>query len=79
MEEELDEPINFTPHDDINACYSALNSLADIDTYLLNEEEKEMISEIKRMSLYILYTGLREIFISNFYETSPQDSSSEAR
>jgi len=78
MDEIVDSPLSFNPHEDISACYSALSSISDLDTYLMDKDEKEMISEIKKMSLYIIYAGIREIYTSNFYgeETDTQDSTS---
>jgi|TARA_R110002126_G_scaffold2898_2_gene15976 hypothetical protein len=67
-------PFDPTPHEDITACIQAVGVIEDLDTVLLSEEEAEMVDKIKRMSLLITYTALKEIFESNHYgnQESPQ-------
>lgn len=81
MEElqEIELPINFSPHEDIASCTNALNSVADWDTAIMLEEDKLMIEDIKRMALRIIYTALKEIYTSNYYEeeADTQDNPSE--
>ena len=78
MEEVLDSPLSFNPHEDIGACTNALQSIDQFDKAMLDDEEREMINEIKRMSLYIIHIGIKEIFTANFYgeETDTQHSPS---
>lgn len=79
MVEELELPINLSPHEDIAACTNALGALGEFDVALLDEEEKEIVRQIRLMSLYIIHIGIKEIYTSNFYgEEDTQDSSSEA-
>ncbi len=78
MAEEVDDielPINFTPHEDIAACTNALACISDWDEYLMDEDERLILTEIKMMALHIIHTGLREIYISNNYgkEADTQD------
>jgi hypothetical protein len=44
---------------------------------MLDEEEKELIRMIRKMSLYIIHIGIQEIYTSNFYaeESTPSSSS----
>lgn len=60
-------PFDPTPHEDITACIQAMGVIEDTDTVLLSEEEAEMVDKIKRMSLVITYTALKEIFEANHY------------
>ena len=74
---EEDCPINFSPHEDIAACCNALNAITEFDIGMLDNEEKEIVRQIKLMSLYIIHIGMKEIYTSNFYgEEDSQDSSS---
>lgn len=70
-------PLNITPHEDISACHSALTAISDYDEYLLSEEEKELIREIRQMSLFIIHIGIKEIYTANFYGESSQGDTSE--
>jgi hypothetical protein len=55
MEDLFDDmPINLSPHEDITACFSALSALEDFDYVMLGEDEKELIREIRQMSLKII-------------------------
>jgi hypothetical protein len=56
-----------TPHEDITACIQAMGVVEDMDTVLLSEEEVEMVSGIKKMSLLITYQALKEIFEASQY------------
>ena len=71
-----DAPINFSPHEDIAAALNSLNAIADLDPMLLDENDKEIVQQIRTMAISIVYTGLREIYEQNFYS---QDNSSETR
>jgi hypothetical protein len=72
-----DCPINFSPHEDIAACTNALNSISEYDVGMLDDEEKEIIRQIKLMSLYIIHIGVKEIYTANFYgeEDTPSSAS----
>lgn len=72
-----DCPINFSPHEDIAACTNALNSISEYDVGMLDDEEKEIVRQIKLMSLYIIHIGVKEIYTANFYgeEDTPSSSS----
>lgn len=63
------EPVGFDPHSDIIAANTAMNTVSEIDTALLPDEEKEMIAEIRSMAIRMTYLGLREIYYSNQYES----------
>jgi hypothetical protein len=67
MEEVLDCPLNFSPHEDIAACTNALNALSEFDFGMMNDDEKEIFRQIKVMALYIIHIGIKEIYTSNFY------------
>ena len=68
MEEVFDDiPINLSPHEDITACFSALSALEDFDYVMLGEEEKQLIREIREMSLKIIHAGIKEIYETNCY------------
>ena len=56
-----------TPHEDITACIQAMGVVEDMDTVLLSEEEVDMVSGIKKMSLLITYQALKEIFEASQY------------
>jgi len=71
-----DCPINFSPHEDIAACTNALNSISEYDVGMLDDEEKEIVRQIKLMSLYIIHIGVKEIYTANFY--GEEDTSSSA-
>ena len=71
-----DAPINFSPHEDIAAALNSLSAISDLDPMLLDENDKEIVQQIRVMSISIVYTGLREIYEQNFYS---QDSTSETR
>jgi hypothetical protein len=75
--EEVIEPLNITPHEDIAACTNALNALTEYDYAMLDEEEKDLVLMIRKMSLYIIHIGIQEIYTSNFYaeESTPSSSS----
>jgi hypothetical protein len=63
MEDLFDDmPINLSPHEDITACFSALSALEDFDYVMLGEDEKELIREIRQMSLKIIHAGIKEIY-----------------
>lgn len=62
------EPINFDPHSDIGAAFTALEIIGDDDPILMSDEKRMMVDEIKEMALIIAWKGLREIYIRNFYE-----------
>jgi hypothetical protein len=79
MTEELELPINLTPHEDIAACTNALGALSEYDVAMLDKEEKEIVRQIRLMSLYIIHIGIKEIYTSNFYgEEDTHDSTPEA-
>jgi len=75
--EEVLEPLNITPHEDIAACTNALSAITEYDYAMLDEEEKELVRMIKKMALYIIHIGIQEIYTSNFYaeESTPSGSS----
>jgi hypothetical protein len=76
MEEILDDiPINLSPHEDITACFSALAALEDFDYVMLGEDEKQLVREIKEMSLKIIHTGIKEIYETNCYNEQETDNS----
>jgi len=76
MEEVFDDiPINLSPHEDITACFSALSALEDFDYVMLGEEEKELIREIRQMSLKIIHAGIKEIYETNCYNEQETDNS----
>lgn len=64
---EIEEPLSMTPHDDVGAACAAINCVTEFDTALLDEEEKEIVKQIRLMSLYIIHIGIQEIYTSNFY------------
>lgn len=75
MEDLFDDmPINLSPHEDITACFSALSALEDFDYVMLGEEEKELIREIRQMSLKIIHTGIKEIYETNCYDEETDNS-----
>lgn len=76
MSEELDIefPINLSPHEDIAACFSALSALEDFDYFMLGEDEKELVREIREMSLKIIHAGIKEIYETNCY--APENNKS---
>jgi hypothetical protein len=75
--EEVAEPINITPHEDIAACTNALNAISEYDYAMLDTEEKELVMMIRKMALYIIHIGVQEIYTANFYgeEDTPSSSS----
>ena len=76
MEEVFDDiPINLSPHEDITACFSALSALEDFDYVMLGEEEKQLIREIRQMSLKIIHAGIKEIYETNCYNEQETDNS----
>jgi hypothetical protein len=76
MEDLFDDiPINLSPHEDITACFSALSSLEDFDYVMLGEEEKQLIREIREMSLKIIHAGIKEIYETNCYNGQETDNS----
>jgi len=76
MEDIFDDiPINLSPHEDITACFSALSALEDFDYVMLGEEEKQLIREIREMSLKIIHTGIKEIYETNCYNEQETDNS----
>ncbi len=54
LPEEVIEPLNSTPHEDIAACTNALNAITEYDYAMLDEEEKELVRMIKKMALFLL-------------------------
>ena len=78
MEELLDDniPINLSPHEDITACFSALSALEDFDYVMLGEDEKQLITEIRQMSLKIIHTGIKEIYETNCYDEEKETDNS---
>jgi hypothetical protein len=75
MEEVFDDiPINLSPHEDITACFSALSALEDFDYVMLGEEEKQLIREIREMSLKIIHAGIKEIYETNCYDEETDNS-----
>jgi hypothetical protein len=76
MEDLFDDiPINLSPHEDITACFSALSALEDFDYVMLGEEEKELIREIRQMSLKIIHAGIKEIYETNCYNATEDNQS----
>lgn len=76
MEDIFDDiPINLSPHEDITACFSALSALEDFDYVMLGEEEKQLIKEIREMSLKIIHAGIKEIYETNCYNEQETDNS----
>ena len=76
MEDLFDDiPINLSPHEDITACFSALSALEDFDYVMLGEEEKQLIKEIREMSLKIIHAGIKEIYETNCYNEQETDNS----
>ena len=73
--EEVIEPLNITPHEDIAACTNALNAIGEYDYAMLDDEEKELVMMIRKMSLYIIHIGIQEIYTSNFYGEEDTSSS----
>ena len=70
-----DAPLNFSPHEDIAACTNALGALSEYDTMMMDDEEKEIINQVRLMALYIIHIGIKEIYTKNFYgEEGTQDS-----
>ena len=68
MEEQIEDfPINMSPHEDIASCFAAISTLQEYDSAMMDEEEREMIKNIRTMCLYILHIGVSEIYTSNFY------------
>ncbi len=74
--EDVIEPLNITPHEDIAACTNALNAIGEYDYAMLDDEEKELVMMIRKMSLYIIHIGIQEIYTSNFYGEEDTSSSS---
>lgn len=74
--EDVIEPLNITPHEDIAACTNALNAIGEYDYAMLDDEEKELVMMIRKMSLYIIHIGIKEIYTSNFYGEEDTSSSS---
>ena len=62
------DPINFDPHSDISAAFTAIEIIGDADPILMSDEKRMMIEEIKEMALIIAWKGLKEIYYRNFYE-----------
>lgn len=76
---EIAEPLSLTPHEDIAACTNAIGALSEYDIAMLDEEEREIVRQIRLMVLYIIHIGIKEIYTANFYgEESSQDSTPEA-
>jgi hypothetical protein len=73
--EDVIEPLNITPHEDIAACTNALNAIGEYDYAMLDDEEKELVMMIRKMSLYIIHIGIQEIYTSNFYGEEDTSSS----
>lgn len=68
MEEQIEDfPINMSPHEDIASCFAAISTLSEYDSAMMDQEERQMIKEIRMMCLYILHIGIHEIYTSNFY------------
>jgi len=75
MEEVFDDiPINLSPHEDITACFSALSALEDFDYVMLGEDEKQLVREIRQMSLKIIHVGIKEIYETNCYDEEADNS-----
>lgn len=68
-----DAPLSLSPYEDIGACAMAMDCISDMDGLLMSDEDREMIDDIKRMALKIIYTGIKEIYDSNFY--APEEES----
>lgn len=65
---ELDNPIEFDPHEDISVAVSTYELLCEIDFALLPEIDKEKIYNTKMMCINIICMGISEIYHSNFYD-----------
>lgn len=73
---EVDEisPISITPHEDIGAAFNALTAINEWDSALCDDEEKQILKDIKLMSLYIIHIGISEIYKSNFYDSEEKSA-----
>ena len=70
MNEEVDvsqDPVGFSPYEDIGACSMAIGALAEFDSGMLGNEERELIAETRSMCLKIIHTAIKEIYNSNCY------------
>lgn len=70
--EDQDRLLDPTPHEDIQAAALAMGIIEEMDPYLLDDEEKDIVRLIKKMSLTIAYQALFEIHEAGFY--GPQDN-----
>jgi len=73
---EVDEisPLSITPHEDIGAAFNALTAINEWDSALCDDEEKQILKDIKLMSLYIIHIGISEIYKSNFYDSEEKSA-----
>ena len=65
--EVINDPVGFSPYEDIGACAMAIGALAEFDGGLLGSDERELIEETRSMCLKILHTAIKEIYNSNCY------------
>ena len=66
-ETEVQDPINFTPHEDIGVAVLSFELLNEIDFALLHDIDKAKIENVKSMCIKIICAGITEIYYSNFY------------
>lgn len=64
---EQNAPINFTPHEDIVAAVNSFELIDQLDTALLTNDERTRLKEIKVMCIEIIYSGIKEIYMTNCY------------
>lgn len=67
-------PLSTTPHEDIGAAFNAINAINEWDSALCNDEEKQILKDIKLMCLYIIHIGISEIYQSNFYDAEKESA-----
>lgn len=61
------DPIGFSPYEDIGACSMAIGALAEFDSGMLGNDERELIADTRSMCLKIIHTAIKEIYESNCY------------
>ena len=77
MNEDVDvsqDPVGFSPYEDIGACSMAIGALAEFDSGMLGNDERELIAETRSMCLKIIHTAIKEIYNSNCYGEEEADN-----
>ncbi len=66
--------LTIDPYSDIQASVHALGVIEDVDVILLDENERTMVNNIKKMALRITHQALWEIYHGNFYDQNNEST-----